>query len=297
MQKPTTTMNIQNTAWLRGGQISHRLTLGWRRRITFAVSWRLILIGATWVSSVGPTAQAQAPLWFTPKPAEVVSAADAVPIAQQANSPAANAYQSVTPPQVAPVQTSPSDILIEEVDAPDLSLAVVNRISDKEETFQASTQQVPQGQTPLLNTESMVGPLQSAERLFGRLDLTNGLHDDATLAQPGPRTDDNDYLWSRASYTWVSPVFHHNPLYFEQPNLERYGIGRARVVQPLLSSVHFFGSIPLIPYKTLTHHPRERVYTLGQGRPGDCAPLQRGVVLGTSTVGEVTRFWHHGSGY
>ncbi len=247
------------------------------------------LISLACATGTGPAAVAQAPLWFTPKSPALVSPADAAPTPLQNASP----VQSVPRPG-APVQASPSDSFVVVAYAPDLGAAVFNRLTDKEQTPQDQTSQ---DQTPLLNTESMIGPLQSAEKMFSRLDITDGLLGQAALARPGPRADAEDYLWSPAAYTWVSPVFYHHPLYFEQPNLERYGIGRARVAQPLLSSVHFFGSIPLVPYKTLTHHPRERVYTLGQGRPGNCVPVQRGVILGTSSVGEVTRFWHPGSGY
>lgn len=250
------------------------------------------LISLACVTSAGSIALAQAPLWFTPK-SPVVAATNAPPQATPLRSRSQSTHESVHRP-LANVQTSPSDIAFEEAAPPTLGLAVVERISDKEHTL-ADYRAVRQ--TPLLNTESMIGPLQSAEALFSRLNVGDGLRGVASPARSGPRADEEDYLWSPAAYTWVSPVFHHNPLYFEQPNLERYGIGRARVVQPLLSSVHFFGSIPLVPYKSLTHHPRERVYTLGHARPGNCVPLQRGVILGTSSVGEISRFWHPGSGY
>ncbi|MEZ6151489.1 MAG: hypothetical protein R3C09_15335 [Pirellulaceae bacterium] len=152
-------------------------------------------------------------------------------------------------------------------------------------------------ETPLLNTDSMIGPLKGAEQLFNRLDLAEDLRTFGAPAAAGPREDASQFGWMPTPYTWISPAFYHYPLYFEQPNLERYGVGRARAVQPLLSSAHFFWSIPLMPYKTLTHHPRERVYTLGQGRPGNCLPVQGGVILGPSTVGEVSMFWEQGSGY
>lgn len=152
-------------------------------------------------------------------------------------------------------------------------------------------------ETPLLNTDSMIGPLKGAEQLFNRLDLAEDLRTFGAPAAVGPRADASQFGWMPTPYTWISPAFYHYPLYFEQPNLERYGVGRARAVQPLLSSAHFFWSIPLMPYKTLTHHPRERVYTLGQGRPGNCLPVQGGVILGPSAVGEVSMFWEQGSGY
>ena len=152
-------------------------------------------------------------------------------------------------------------------------------------------------QIPLLSVDAMIGPLKGAAQLFDRLDLVEDLRFVAAPAPPGPREDASQFGWMPTPYTWISPAFYHYPLYFEQPNLERYGVGRARAVQPLLSAAHFFSSIPLVPYKTLTHHPRERVYTLGQGRPGNCVPVQRGVILGPSTVGEVSMFWEQGSGY
>ncbi len=150
---------------------------------------------------------------------------------------------------------------------------------------------------PLLAIDSMTGPLSNTDDLFARLGLQDDYREIAAHIASGPRADGSNYVWMPAAYTWISPAFYHHPLYFEQPNLERYGLGRSRLVQPILSSVHFFGSIPLVPYKTLTHHPRERVYTLGNGRPGNCVPVQRGVLLGQSHVGEVAMFWEECSGY
>ncbi len=152
-------------------------------------------------------------------------------------------------------------------------------------------------ESPLLTTESMIGPLKGAEELFHRLGQESDMRQTAARIESGPRGDASNFAWMPAAYTWISPALYHYPLYFEQPNLERYGIGHRPVVQPMASSIHFFGSIPLVPYKTLTHHPRERVYTLGNLRPGNCVPVQRGVILGQSTVGEVLMFWEDCSGY
>ncbi|MCC6509711.1 MAG: hypothetical protein IT423_11420, partial [Pirellulaceae bacterium] len=103
--------------------------------------------------------------------------------------------------------------------------------------------------------------------------------------------------WATESYTWYTPVFSHHPVYFEQPNLERYGIGTYRVLQPAASSAHFFSSIALLPYKALTQHPCERVYTLGYDRPGNCAAYQGRPWLGQSSLGEVFKVWNPYSGY
>lgn len=161
----------------------------------------------------------------------------------------------------------------------------------------AMQQNMQPPQTGLLDVASMTGPSRDATHIFGDLQVQDNLRTTASLIATGPRSDASDFQWMPAAYTWISPAFYHKPLYFEQPNLERYGIGRSRVVQPIISSVHFFGSIPLVPYKTLTHHPREKTYTLGNGRPGNCVPVQRGVLLGQSTIGEVLMFWEECSGY
>lgn len=207
----------------------------------------------------------------------------------------------------APAETwSPSDLVPDPPEPPPSLAPTTTRLTDKPDSPRhgpetAQGNETPgrpsrlstPGPTPLLNTESMIGPLRGAEQLFSRLQLDEDLRGFASPAVPGAREDVNQYSWMPTPYTWISPAFYHYPLYFEQPNLERYGIGKSRVVQPMLSSIHFFGSIPLIPYKTLTHNPREHIYTLGQGRPGNCVPVQRGVVLGTSTVGDVSMFWEH----
>jgi len=61
--------------------------------------------------------------------------------------------------------------------------------------------------------------------------------------------DELDY-----SYMWVSPAFCHGALYFEQPNLERYGhsIG---CLQPVLSGAYFFVNIPAMPYRMVVERP------------------------------------------
>lgn len=100
--------------------------------------------------------------------------------------------------------------------------------------------------------------------------------------------------WMEYSYFWMASGFACGPLYFEEPNLERYGY-KVGCIQPCVSAAHFFATIPLLPYKMVVHPPHECVYSLGYYRPGDCAPLQHerfhlqadaaaaeaGVVIGT----------------
>ncbi len=81
--------------------------------------------------------------------------------------------------------------------------------------------------------------------------------------------------WLQYSYYWAATGFYHQPLYFEEVNLERYGHTSCHCLQPVLSGAHFFATIPILPYKMALDHPNECVYTLGHYRPGSCAPWQR----------------------
>jgi hypothetical protein len=79
--------------------------------------------------------------------------------------------------------------------------------------------------------------------------------------------------WMDFSYFWMASGFCTGPLYFEEPNLERYGY-QVSCLQPAVSAAHFFATIPVLPYKMVAHPPCECVYSLGYYRPGSCAPLQ-----------------------
>lgn len=74
-------------------------------------------------------------------------------------------------------------------------------------------------------------------------------------------------------YLWMSPMMRHRPLYFEQPNLERYGshLG-GNCAASALATGHFIGRVITLPYQVTANRPRECVYTLGVYRPGSCNP-------------------------
>ncbi len=80
--------------------------------------------------------------------------------------------------------------------------------------------------------------------------------------------------WMASSFYWEAPGSSHNPLYFEEINLERYGYTYG-CLQPAVSAAHFFATIPLLPYEMVVHPPGEVVYSLGYYRPGDPAERQR----------------------
>lgn len=80
--------------------------------------------------------------------------------------------------------------------------------------------------------------------------------------------------WMASAYIWQAPVFCHQPLYYEEVNLERHGYSFG-VVQPAVSAAHFFGTTALLPYKFVAEGRRECVYTLGHYRPGSKVPFHR----------------------
>ena len=73
-------------------------------------------------------------------------------------------------------------------------------------------------------------------------------------------------------FTWTASNLCHNPLYFEQPDVERYGHSAGPVLQPILSGAQFLLTIPYMPSLLAMNPPNECVYPLGHYRPGSCAP-------------------------
>lgn len=92
--------------------------------------------------------------------------------------------------------------------------------------------------------------------------------------------------WPVNNFNWNATCFYHNPLYFEEANLERYGYqcgdrwccttcGReCCCLQPACSAAHFYGALLALPYCMFEQCPGDCVYTLGHYRPGDCNPWQ-----------------------
>ena len=78
--------------------------------------------------------------------------------------------------------------------------------------------------------------------------------------------------WPEITYNWKASALCHKPLYFEQNQLERYGHSWGPYMQPIMSGVHFFTSVPILPYKMGIETPNECIYALGHYRPGSCAP-------------------------
>jgi hypothetical protein len=88
-----------------------------------------------------------------------------------------------------------------------------------------------------------------------------------------PSSDDfEDRNWTMLTFTWTASALCHKPLYLEDVQLERYGHSAGPVGQAMLSGVHFFGNIFLLPYHMGLNPPNECQYALGYYRPGSCAP-------------------------
>jgi hypothetical protein len=79
--------------------------------------------------------------------------------------------------------------------------------------------------------------------------------------------------WSVSEYNWKATGMFHQPLYFEEVNLERYGYSHG-IAQPAISYGQFLVNVIAMPYKVMAEPPREEIYTLGQYRPGSYAPYR-----------------------
>lgn len=99
--------------------------------------------------------------------------------------------------------------------------------------------------------------------------------------------------WCGTTFYWQASLLNHQPLYFEDVNLERHGFSYG-LLQPLVSGAKFFVRIPALPYLMTAQPLQETQYTLGETRPGnhasyvcerpplrwDAAAVQAGATLG-----------------
>jgi hypothetical protein len=101
--------------------------------------------------------------------------------------------------------------------------------------------------------------------------------------------------WPMDCYHWCPSCLCYQPLYFEEPNLERYGYGcgccsccGSTCIQSACSAAHFFGTVPALPYMMGANCPCECNYALGDYRPGDCNPWRYQCCAPCSAVGAVS---------
>jgi hypothetical protein len=79
-------------------------------------------------------------------------------------------------------------------------------------------------------------------------------------------------VFPASTYTWQASNVFYQPLYFEDPDLERYGHAWPFFIQPVVSSLRFTVQSIGLPYQMVIDPCCCRVYPLGFYRPGECAP-------------------------
>ena len=85
-------------------------------------------------------------------------------------------------------------------------------------------------------------------------------------------TSDELACFSEINYHWLASNLKYNPLYFEDPALERYGHTECDLIQPTLSAGRFAVQLVGLPYQMTLHPPCSCQSPLGYYRPGECAP-------------------------
>ena len=79
-------------------------------------------------------------------------------------------------------------------------------------------------------------------------------------------------LFAPSMYAWEASNICYNPLYFEDPQLERYGHTYPFFVQPFVSIGRFTVQAIGLPYQMVIDPCYSHVFPLGYYRPGECAP-------------------------
>ena len=121
-----------------------------------------------------------------------------------------------------------------------------------------------------LEVSSLIGPMPAAPAMFSKLRLHSAFSETLNHAESTTAVVPQPLGQANQQFTWAAPNFYHQPLYFEQPYLERFGAGPHRALQPWTSALGFYSRIPLLPFAMLKQPPTSRDYTLGYKRPGDC---------------------------
>lgn len=84
---------------------------------------------------------------------------------------------------------------------------------------------------------------------------------------------------SLTEFNWRPTNFFHQPLYFDDQPLERYGQTLSPHLQPVISGTRFFATFPIIPYKMGIDRTHDCISTLAYHRPGRCLPCIREKII------------------
>jgi len=80
--------------------------------------------------------------------------------------------------------------------------------------------------------------------------------------------------FAHVHFCWEPTNLYHNPIYFEDVPLERYGHTRHYLIQPFFSGAKFAAQFFGLPYQLTIYPLCSRQYSLGYYRPGECAPYK-----------------------
>ncbi|HTN76933.1 MAG TPA: hypothetical protein VL096_16860 [Pirellulaceae bacterium] len=80
--------------------------------------------------------------------------------------------------------------------------------------------------------------------------------------------------WDAYGQLVLSSDFCHQPLYFEDVNLERYGRSHG-IFQPVISAVRFYTAVPSLPYKMVAEPPNVCMKDNSRWPAGAIAPRHR----------------------
>jgi hypothetical protein len=148
-----------------------------------------------------------------------------------------------------------------------------------QEVYDGVQSQLPAGRTPWgeLDLDWVLNRPLNANRVMSRLRTDRKFLDNSAISDPirSQAVEGTPYLWEESAYTWYSPAFCHSPLYFEQPNLERYGQGPRQPWASPASAGRFLGQVTTLPLAVIWSPPWSRSCTQGHHRPGNLAPWQR----------------------
>lgn len=102
-------------------------------------------------------------------------------------------------------------------------------------------------------------------------------HAKAYFAEPSqdPSWHFDPSFWPEYVGYGPSLNFAYRPLYFEQAGVERYGCSFGYLLQPGVSTLHFYTSAALLPYRMVTQPPLRPVYHDHPDLPGGSLPHMR----------------------
>ncbi len=78
--------------------------------------------------------------------------------------------------------------------------------------------------------------------------------------------------FAQTVFGWEASNIFHNPIYFQDIALERYGHTYPCWIQPFASVGKFSLQFAGLPYQMAIDPPCKRIYALGYYRPGECVP-------------------------